>query len=332
MAELKNRRKQKDERQQRRAARREERRARSSSVVSDEQPSSEEGEISVRDSWREPSPRRAVRDVKSEREDLDKLPTTVADLNATRLSRYTLVDMRHKDNFAEVISGAYVRVMAGGEMDEQGRPKYRIQRVTGLDEKPHQRYSIEYQGRTISDNHALVCTYGAYERLFRIADVSNGEFDEQEFGRWAATCKGDNLKVPKRSELRRKADDIAALRDRPMTEDEVNRQVAANQRAHGQHSRQKTQIAVSSLYSSLQLAVRRKDEEGAAAIVAQIRDLGGDPETGEMVDGERVNEYDARIAVINENNRQRTKIAMQRAHEMSMARRRADDARVKAKM
>jgi hypothetical protein len=69
--------------------------------------------------------------------------------------------------------------MAGGDKDENGDAKYRIQRVSGLDHKStHGKYTIEYNDRKMTDNRALVCTYGHYERLFRIADVSNGDFTE----------------------------------------------------------------------------------------------------------------------------------------------------------
>lgn len=62
------------------------------------------------------------------------------DLNAALISRYELVEMMYKDQFENTIksmsiagglltSDAYVRIMAGSETDEQGRPKYRIQRI-----------------------------------------------------------------------------------------------------------------------------------------------------------------------------------------------------------
>jgi hypothetical protein len=44
--------------------------------------------------------------------------------------------------------------------------------------RSHGRYSIEYKGRTIMDDRALLCQYGKVKRLFRIADVSNGDFEE----------------------------------------------------------------------------------------------------------------------------------------------------------
>lgn len=74
--------------------------------------------------------------------------------------------------------GAYVRLMAG-DTDEDGRPKYRVHRLKGIDKsQAHGRYTIEYQGRQVSDSRALICQYGKAVRLFRMADVSNGDIDE----------------------------------------------------------------------------------------------------------------------------------------------------------
>jgi len=142
------------------------------------------------------------------------------------------------------------------------------------------------------------------------------------------TCKSDSSKIPKRSELRRKHEAIVALRDRPMTEEEVNREVESRKQGN---QKQRTVIQVSSLYTSMQLALRRKDMDTAEALSRQIVEIGGDPATGDMAVGEKHSEYDERIARINENNRQRTRVAMQRAHELSIARRKAEDAIVKAK-
>lgn len=76
-----------------------------------------------------------------------------------------------------------------------GRPKYRLHRIVGEfgvlpgsvcrltatdvnSGNNFGQYAIEYKSRTVSDNRVLVCQYGEAQRLFRIADVSNGDFDE----------------------------------------------------------------------------------------------------------------------------------------------------------
>lgn len=50
----------------------------------------------------------------------------------------------------------------------------------GIDKSgSHGSYKIEYkENRQVVDDRALLCKYGKLERLFRIADVSNGDFEE----------------------------------------------------------------------------------------------------------------------------------------------------------
>ncbi|TXT08753.1 hypothetical protein VHUM_02881 [Vanrija humicola] len=338
MAELKNRRKAKDERVQRRnikAARRE-RRARSSSIVSEGEASSEEGEISNRDSWRQASPSRprpAGDDRRQDRSpDLDSRPANAQELNAARLSRYELVDMMYKDQFESVITGAYVRVMAG-DTNENGQPKYRIQRINGLESgHSHGRYSIEYKGSKVSDDRALICQYGKLVRLFRIADVSNGDIDEDEFVRFSRTSQADDVKLPRRSELKRKHEQITALRDRPMTEEEVNRQVEARKKANPGAHRQKIQLQITSLMGSKNLALRRNDLKEAEFISQQIEELGGDPATGQLLGvDDNMTEHEKRIQRINQNNLRKTRENMAKAHDALLAKKKAEDAIVRAK-
>ncbi|GMK59323.1 hypothetical protein CspeluHIS016_0703380 [Cutaneotrichosporon spelunceum] len=337
MMDLKNKRKSKEERAQRRAAKLAQggRRARSSSLASLDEASSEEGEISPMDSWRHTSP---SRDRPSESRykvevDIDSMPPSHLELNEATLTRYELVEMMYKDQFEAVIKNAYVRIPAG--TDDQGRPKYRVHRIIRVEpesQHSHGRYTIEYKGRDVSASHALRCAYGKAERLYRIADISNTEVSEDEFSRFTMTNKADSVKNPRRSELKAKHEEIVALHDRPMTEDEVNRQVDARKQANPQAQRQKVVLQITSLMSSKQLALRRNDLETAASIGDQIAKLGADPNTGELLEGEGdLSEYDLRIAKINENNRRKTRETMIKAHEAAIAKKKAEDAIVRAK-
>ncbi len=119
--------------------------------------------------------------------------------------------------------------------------------------------------------------------------------------------------------------------------------------------------------SSRELAIRRNDQAGLREIEAQIVDLGGDPSTGTLLEDtnystsssagnnhsgtpsrpsngggggrggggdsafEGMSEYDQRIHKINENNRRKTKEAMASAHAALLARKKAEEAIVKAK-
>lgn len=145
-------------------------------------------------------------------------------------------------------------------------------------------------------------------------------------------CQADGVPPPRRSELKHKHDQIRKLRDRPMTEDEINRQIQARQQNKPTAQRTKIVLQVTSLMASKQLALRRNDFEAVEFLSQQIRDLGADPNTGELEEGgEELNDNDLRIQRINENNRRKTKESMARAHEAALARKKAEGAVLKAK-
>lgn len=89
--------------------------------------------------------------------------------------------------------GSMVRLI-GGQDPATGRPKYRAYRITGELSKTwfshaswwagiepdggDGKYQIEFKGREVSEDRVLRVKYGKVERLFRIADVSNGDFEE----------------------------------------------------------------------------------------------------------------------------------------------------------
>ncbi|WWC64143.1 uncharacterized protein I303_106751 [Kwoniella dejecticola CBS 10117] len=337
MTDLKNKRKAKDERAQRRAARQSQRRPRSASPASDN--STEDGEISHSQSYAQrysppQSPEKNLSPNKEAKEDIDGTPANRLEVNSARLSRYELVDMMYKDGFEATVTGGFVRLMAS-EPDEQGRPKYRVHRIKDVDTtEKFGAYNIEYKGRNVRDARGLLCSYGKSTRLFRIADVSNGDFEEKEFQRFTMTNKADGVKIPKRSELKEKHEEIKALRDRPMTDAEVNRQINTR-RAHDPSANRSALLKISQLLSTRDLALRRNDVAAVEDINSEIIKLGGDPTTGQLVAAQGSNEssddYDLRIQKINENNKRKTKEMMSKAHQAALARKKAEEAMIKAK-
>ncbi|EIW67131.1 hypothetical protein TREMEDRAFT_69995 [Tremella mesenterica DSM 1558] len=292
---------------------------------------SEEGQISFRDTWRSPSPRRSPEKKKPikapKAADLDGVPPDHRELNSARLSRYEIVDMLYKDGFDELLKGSYVRIPAP-DPDPTGRQKYRVHKVINLETNPgFGSYKIEYKGREIKEDRGLLCQYGRVQRVFRIADVSNGDIDDGEFSRFMSTNHADRVAPPKRSELLKKHEDIKAMHRRPMTNDEISRQVAARRAANPSSQRSTLQIEISNLISSRNLALRRNDLPTVERLNAQIISMGGDPETGTLVDAtDDLGEYDAKIQKINEHNRKRAKEATLKQQEAERARRRAEEA------
>ncbi|WVQ81177.1 hypothetical protein IAT38_003299 [Cryptococcus sp. DSM 104549] len=334
---LKDKRKAKDERMQRRAARRSTRR---SASVSDA--STEDGEIHSHSRpyrhspeyspERSPTPKRDTRPQISQEDEMDRRAPDRQELNSARVSRYELVDMMHKDRFEETIVGAYVRLMAP-EPDEYGRPKYRIHKIAEVDTSgSFGYYSIEYKGRNVRDNRALLCKYGSLSRLWRMADVSNSDFQDAEFDRFERTNNADGVKPPKRSVLKKKHDEIKALRERPMTNAEIDRRVDSRKAQENTYNRG-TQLKIHQLMNTRDLAVRRNDNAMVEKLNGEIIKLGGDPATGKIVgEEEGEDEYDLKIQRINENNKKKTKESQMRAHAAAVARKKAEEAIVKAKL
>lgn len=163
------------------------------------------------------------------------------------------------------------------------------------------------------------------------------------------------MKLPKRSELSKKHEEIKALRDRPMSDvgheiytlscltltlqSEISRQVEARKQSNPQAQRNKAIYQIGRLVASRSLALRSADYKLAQNLEEEIIRLGGDPATGELVEPsakdsaagskEAKEDYDERIRRINEKNRQRTKEAMAAAHQASIQRKKAEEAIIK---
>lgn len=111
----------------------------------------------------------------------------------------------------------------------------------------------------------------------------------------------------------------------------------ARKKSNPAQQRHKITIEITNLITSRNLALRRNDSTLAEDLNRQIVALGGDPQTGELVTLDKgqaekmVSEYDDRIEKINENNKRKVREQMEKAHQGSLARKRAEEAIVRAK-
>lgn len=111
----------------------------------------------------------------------------------------------------------------------------------------------------------------------------------------------------------------------------------ARRQANPLAQRAKNAVEISGLIQARNLALRRNDTKAVQQLDAEIINLGGDPATGEMLD-EHVSsqgtftgeDYDAKIQRINENHKRKTKEAMMAATQAAIARKKAEEAIVRA--
>jgi RNA polymerase-associated protein RTF1 len=112
----------------------------------------------------------------------------------------------------------------------------------------------------------------------------------------------------------------------------VNRQVESRKKSNPLAQRNKTILELTSLISQRNLALRRNDHITAEELSQQIISLGGDPATGQLVDGSNnEGDYESKIQKINENNKRRTKESMAAAHANMLQKKKTEEAFVRAK-
>lgn len=120
-------------------------------------------------------------------------------------------------------------------------------------------------------------------------------------------------------------------------QEEITRQVEARKRSDPGLQRQNKMIEITNLVTARHLATRRNDTAAVEDLERQIIALGGDPQTGELVTldqgqvAQNVSDYDRRIEKINENIQKKVREQMEKAHQGSLARKRAEEAIVRAK-
>jgi len=305
-----------------------------------EGPSSEEGEVRRRNRRRQDygddddeaymgdegtfgKSRSRPRDDEADAEKVE-LPVTPEDLNGVRLSRWELVDIKHRSFFRDMVVGAYVKCSAGVDPNQQ--LKYRIFEVVGV-EPEGATYRIEYKGKEIPDNRKLLLRYGNVNKPYKMSDVSNKDFDHREFIRWQETTKADKVDMPRKSRLRAKHAQLKKYRDMPVTEQDIKNRLEALH-ALGHMSSTSAALQRQRLVSELELA-KRSDDQAWEARAQQELDAFEESLAMSAPASHGGNGADegahALLAKVNEKNRREAAEAAKRAHRADQARRKLAD-------
>ncbi|CAI5452850.1 unnamed protein product [Caenorhabditis angaria] len=172
--------------------------------------SSASSRSSSRSSSRDSSPTRFIEEEKIVRKELD----TLDELIKARLSRFKLCKFVHAPFFKETVVGGYVKVGMGfmGGSDS----KYKIWQVVDVEETG-KIYDVDGK-RT---NKGLKCRFGRQERVFRIAFVSNSEFNRAEFDEWYRITK-EQSNIPTMDIIEKKEKEIKRAMDHKFSDKEVD--------------------------------------------------------------------------------------------------------------
>ncbi|KAI6002167.1 hypothetical protein EDD15DRAFT_1591562 [Pisolithus albus] len=293
--ELKAKRKAKDEKKRVRTD--SPKRDRSSSPMDMETSSDEEedGQISKYEEEEE-----RERKLYSKKSDPDDEPVTLSDLSTCRLTRDMLAKYCMAPWFEDYVKGAWVRYLIG---NEDNQPVYRLCEVINLGANLVRPYKIN--DRMV--NQTLELKHGKSVKAFTMDKVSNAKLDA-EFERLVKVCAVDDVKLPSKRQVEKKAAQLEKLSTQPFTESDISAMLARkNQLAHQQSAAAIT-MERSRLMQARTLAMRRHDYAELEDIEAKLKEL-------PVVQNAREEEESLadKLAKVNERNRKANLEAVRRA-------------------
>ncbi|KAK3679019.1 RNA polymerase-associated protein rtf1 [Recurvomyces mirabilis] len=174
--------------------------------------------------WAEPSSDRRGHDRDRDREEVR---AELRDFDRCRVGRTGFAKMCFYPGFEDAIVGCFARVSIGPDR-HTGQNMYRMAQIKRFTEgKP---YQLEHSTgkRFQTDNYAVVAQ-GAAERPWPFSACSDGRITDQEFDRYMATLKKENVRVPSRKYLEARLDAIHGLLNINWTDEMIGKKLA-NQR------------------------------------------------------------------------------------------------------
>ncbi|KZT51898.1 plus-3-domain-containing protein [Calocera cornea HHB12733] len=247
-----------------RSAKREETRATMSSDSgsgSDMEESDEEEEGQVH-KWEQQDDRRDA----SPRKDEQKVEKQ--DLEMIRLSRDTIEKWCLMPEFATLATGCWVRFLVG--LGDDGQPVYRVCQITGLTPESPVTYKIQ---DTLFNQQALL-QHANSTRAFNLDRISNSPFTDREFDRLVIQCTKDNIKLPTKADILKKAKAIEEQRHHVPTEDEITKMIARKHRITGKGNANEAYAEKSRIHQERALALARRDHGEVKRLDALIQQHG----------------------------------------------------------
>ncbi|TFK71115.1 plus-3-domain-containing protein [Pluteus cervinus] len=279
---------------------------------------SEDGQI-TKDEQEEERERRLLKQASLPEEE----PATLADLEKCRLSRDLLAKFCWTAWFDQYAQNAWVRYLIG---QENGQPVYRICEVASLITENIKPYKLNDK----SINQAFDLKHGKSTRSFLMDKVSNSAFNPKEFDRLVKVCQAEDVKMPSKQTLEKKAAQMQKFVSQPLTEGDIDHILKRKKIMDGLTKKPTglPPMERSRLITERTLAIRRQDHAEVKALetILAEHDISFDgPSTTDSRQGTpgREKEVDL-MAKVNERNRKANMEAVRRAELAEAERKRRE--------
>ncbi|KAG1737572.1 uncharacterized protein EDB91DRAFT_1140758 [Suillus paluster] len=242
-------------------------------------------------------------------------PSSLEDLMKCKLTRDKLAKHSMAPWFEDYVKGAWVRYLVG--QDEGGQPQYRICEVQNLGANLTKPYKVD----EIMVNQTLELKHGKSLKAFNMDKVSNAPFTQREFDRLGKVCFADDVKLPSKRALEKKAVQMSKLLTQPMTESDITAMLARKSQLSNLPSGASLTLQRSRLMQAKTLAIRRQDYADAAEIDAKLAELPTVATPARNGGEESLND---KLAKVNERNRKANLEAVRKAELMDAERKRRE--------
>lgn len=195
-------------------------------------------------------------------------PVAIADFHKVRLTREQLGKFCHVSWFQDLVQGAYVRYLIGND-ETTGAPVYRVCEIVDLGADLVKPYSFENQ----TTDQVLDLRHGKDIKQFPMDKVSNGPFTDREIERLMRVCHSEGIKLPSKSRLEKKCQEIQKLTNQRFTDSDITRMMERKAALQQRPSHVQLLQEKSRLNQARNLARSRRDASEVAELDAKIAEL-----------------------------------------------------------
>ncbi|KAL1604404.1 RNA polymerase-associated protein rtf1 [Nothophoma quercina] len=153
----------------------------------------------------------------------EEVPATLRDFDSVRVGRGFFSEVCFYPGFEDAVTGTFGRVGVG--QDSQRRTMYKMAQIKGINTgKP---YVFEGKnGAKIATDQYVVAQHGSTKKDYQFQFLSNQRFDDRDLDVYKQSLTETNSKVPSKSFLERKYNDLKELQNHHWTEPEINARIA----------------------------------------------------------------------------------------------------------
>jgi hypothetical protein len=136
-----------------------------------------------------------------------RTPLTLQTLSSIQIRRRKLEKIHFEGWFDQFVTGLFVRLFAG-KSKNSGTALYFVAEIVGVED-----YHKKYQFGQLFTKRALLLRHPTFEdKLWKMTDISDSDFTQEEMNVWLSNMKKAGLEVPSAEEAAQRAIDAQAYR------------------------------------------------------------------------------------------------------------------------